>query len=146
MTEERIANLMREFVGTMGTEDVEKTLSYFADDATWVTPNGTFRGKEELRHCLTQMAQSMQDMAVTESGNGIIVQGNKAFFEHVIAGTMEGKRGEVLAICAYEFSGEKIQEIRSTWDRLTMADQVAKGLIPRWLVGLIVKKAEKGFR
>jgi ketosteroid isomerase-like protein len=146
MTEERIANLMREFVGTMGTEDVDKALSYFTDDATWVTPNGTFRGQAELRHCLTQMAQSMQDMTVTESGNGIIVQGNKAFFEHVIAGTMEGKRGEVLAMCAYEFSGEKIQAVRTAWDRLTMADQMAKGLIPRWMVGMIVKKVEKAFR
>lgn len=146
MTEERIANLMREFVGMMAKGDVEKALSYFADDATWVTPNGTFRGKEELRHCLTQMAQSMQDMAVTESGNGILVQGNKAFFEHVIAGTMEGMRGEVLAMCAYEFSDEKIQLTRTVYDRLSMAQQVAKGLIPRWLVGMIVKKAEKAFR
>jgi len=146
MTEERIADLMREFIGTMAKGDVEKTLSCFTDDATWVTPNGTFRGKEELRHCLTQMTQSMQDMAVTETGNGIIVQGNKAFFEHIIAGTMEGKRGEVLAMCAYEFSGEKIQLTRTVYDRLSMAQQVAKGLIPRWLVGMIVNKVESAFR
>ena len=145
MAEEKIAGIMREFVGTMAKGDVEKTLSFFTDDATWVCPQGTFKGKEELRRYLTWMAESMRDAPVTESGLGIMVQGNRAFFEHVIGGTMEGMRAEVLAFCAYEFTDDgKIQTVRSAYDRLSMAQQVAKGWFPKWLVGLIVKQAEKG--
>lgn len=147
MAEERIASTMREFVGAMAKGDVEKTLSFVADDGTWTSPVGTFTGKEGLRRVMTWMANSMQDMTVTESGNGIMVQGNRAFFEHVIGGTMEGMRAEVLAFCAYEFNDDgKIQTVRTTYDRLSMAQQAAKGWFPRWLVGLIVKQAEKGLR
>ena len=143
MADEKIASIMREFVKTLGKEDIEKTLSYFTEDGVWINPNGTFKGKEELRRYLTVMSESMQDVTVTECGNGIIVQGNKAFFEHVIAGTMKGERAEVLAMCAYEFSGDKIKESRTTYDRLSMAQQAATGL-GKWMVNLIVKQAEKG--
>ena len=145
MADEKIASIMREFVKTLGKEDIEKTLSYFTEDGVWINPNGTFKGKEELRRYLTVMSESMQDVTVTECGNGIIVQGNKAFFEHVIAGTMKGERAEVLAMCAYEFSGDKIKESRTTYDRLLMAEQAATGL-GKWMVNLIVKQAEKGLR
>ncbi len=145
MPEEKIPAIMREFVKTMEDGDVEKTLAYFTEDGVWVTPNGTARGKDELRRYLAGMYDQMKDMKVKECGNGIIVQGNKAFFEHVIAGTMQGKRAEGLAMCAYEFEGDKIKETRTTWDRLSMAQQVVSGL-PKMMVNMIVKQAEKGLR
>ena len=144
MDEEKIASIMREFIKSFEAADVEKSLSYFAEDAAWVAPEGTFKGKEELRRYLTNEAQSIRDMTVTETGNKIIVQGNKAFYEHVIAGTIEGKRSEGLAMCAYEFTNDKIQEIRTVYDRLSMAKQVAKGWLAKRLVNSIVKQTEKG--
>ena len=141
MTNEEIANIMRDCVKTMEKGDVEKTLSFFTEDAVWVTPNGTFKGKDELRRCLS--AESMQNMTVTETGNGIIVQGNKAFFEHVIASTVQGQRAEGLTMCAYEFSDGKIKEVRTVFDRLSLAQQAAKGWLPKMLVNFIVKQAEK---
>jgi len=143
MAEEKIAGIMRDFVKAMGKGDVEKMLSFLTEDAVWANPNGTFKGKEELRRYLTAMSESMKDITVTECGNGIIVQGNKAFFEHVIGGTIEGRRAEALAICAYEFSGDKIKEVRTTYDRLLMAQQAATGL-GKWMVNMIVKQSEKG--
>lgn len=143
MSDEKIASIMRDFVKTLGERDVEKTLSFLTDDAVWVNPDGTFKGKEELKRYLTVFSESMRDVTVTETGNGIIVQGNKAFFEHVVAGTVEGKRAEALAMCAYEFSDDKIQQVRTVYDRLLMAKQAAGGL-GKWLVNLIVKQAEKG--
>ena len=143
MADEKIPGIMRDFVKAMEKGDVEKQLSLLTEDAVWANPNGTFKGKEELRRYLTVMSESMQDVTVTECGNGIIVQGNKAFFEHVIGGTMKGRRAEVLAMCAYEFSGDKIKEVRTTYDRLSMAQQAATGL-GKWMVNLIVKQAEKG--
>lgn len=146
MAEEKIQSVMRDFAGAMASGDVERALSFWADDGTWVCPQGTFKGKEELRRYLTWMLQSMQDVTVAESGLGIMAQGNKAFFEHVIGGTMQGMRAEVLAFCAYEFSGEKIQQVRTAFDRLSLAEQAAKGWFARWLVGLIVKQGQKGLR
>ncbi len=85
----------------------------------------------------------MQDMTATETGNGIIVEGNKAFFEHIIAATVQGRRAEVLAMCAYEFSDGKIKEVRAAFDRLSLAQQAAKGWLPKMLVNFIVKQMEK---
>jgi len=143
MSNEEIANIMRDFAQTMAKGDVEKTLSFFTEDAVWVCPNGTFKGKDELRRYFSAGAESMQDMTVAETGNGIIVEGNKAFFEHVIAATVQGRRAEVLAMCAYEFSDGKIKEVRSAFDRLSLAQQTVKGWLPKMLVNFIVKQAEK---
>ncbi len=143
MTNEEIANIMRDFVQAMAKGDVEKTLSFFTEDGVFVTPNGTFKGKDELRRHLSAEAESMQDRTATETGNGIIVEGNKAFFEHVLGATVQGKRAEFLAMCAYEFSNGKIKEVRATYDRLLIAQQAVKGWLPKMLVNFIVKQAEK---
>jgi uncharacterized protein (TIGR02246 family) len=144
MNDEKIASIMRDLIKSLESGDVEKTLSLFAEDGVMVNPDGTFKGKEELRRYLTNSAQSMRDVTVTETGNKIIVQGNKAFYEHFISATIEGKRAEGLAMCAYEFTNDKIQEVRTVYDRLLMAKQAAKGWFAGTLVNLIVKQAEKG--
>jgi len=144
MNDEKIAGIMRDFIKSLEAGDVEKTLSFFTEDGVMVNPNGTFKGKEELRRHLTNSFQKMRDMTVTETGNKILVHGNKAFYEHVVAATIEGKRGEGLAMCAYEFTNDKIQEVRTVYDRLLMAKQAAQGWFARTLVNMIVKQAEKG--
>ena len=143
MTNEEIAKTMRDFVQAMAKGDVEKTLSFFTEDAVWVETNGTFKGKDELRSYLSAQAKSMEDKTVTETGNGIIVEGNKAFFEHVLGATVQGRRAEFLAMCAYEFSNGKIKEVRTTYDRLLIAQQAVKGWLPKMLVNFIVKQSEK---
>jgi ketosteroid isomerase-like protein len=144
MADEKIVSIMRDCFRAMEKGDVEKGLSFWAEDGVWVTPQGTFKGKEELRRYLKWMSESMQDVKITETGNGIIVQGGKAFVEHNIAGTRQGVRGEVLAICAWEFGNEKIKRMSTVMDRLSQAKQMAKGPLAKWLVNSIVKRADKG--
>ena len=98
------------------------------------------KGKDEMRRLLS--SESMQNIAVHESGNGIMVQGNKAFFEHVLETTYKGKKAKWLAICAYEFKDDKIQHMRTAFDRLSLAQQITSGL-PRMVVNRVVKQAEK---
>ena len=146
MPEEKIAEIMRDYVKAMAEGDVEKSLSFCTEDIVDISPYGIFKGKEEVRRSSEALSQQIKDMKVTESGNGIIVEGDKAFFEHVLSGTYQGKRCEFLAMCAYEFSGDKIKEVRSTFDRLLMAQQVVKGWPAKPLVNFIVKQTEKGMR
>ena len=146
MPEEKIPSIMREYVKTMSDGDVEKSLAYFTEDAVWVSPFGTAKGKDELRRFTAWMYDQMKDIEVKECGNGIIAQGNKAFFEHELSSTMEGKRVTGLAFCAYEFEGDKIKNVRTTYDRLSMAQQAVKGWLPKMMVNMMVKQAEKGLR
>ena len=143
MTNEEIANIMRDLVQAMAKGDIEKQLFLVTEDSVFVSPNGTFKGKDELRRYLSSRAESMQDGTVTETGNGIIVEGNKAFFEHVIASTVQGRRAEVLVMCAYEFNDGEIKEVRAVFDRLSIAQQTVKDWLPKMLVNFIVKQAEK---
>jgi len=146
MSDEKIAGIMRDCVQAIVKGDVEKVLSLFAEDGVWTTPDGTFKGRDELRRYLTWFIRSVRDMTVKESGIRVMVQGNTGVYEHVLGGTMQGARYEGLAICVYEFKNEKIQEVRTVYDRLLLAKQVAKGWLAKWLVNMIVKQAEKGLR
>src|SRR4030042_4527434 len=100
MPEPKMAGIMREFVKAMAAGDAEKTISYLTDDAVSVTPYGAYKGKEAIKQNVLAMSRNMKDMIATETANGIIVQGDKAFFEHILSGTFQGKKFEMLAMCA----------------------------------------------
>jgi len=146
MAEENLAGIMREYVKTMADGDVEKSLTYFTDDAVVTNPYGVYQGKEAIKSSLAAMARNMSDMKVTETGNGIIVQGEKSFFEHIISGVMEGKKFEFLAMCAYEFEGDKIKNVRTVYDRLSTAQQVVTGWLARPMINMVVKQSEKAMQ
>ncbi len=144
MADENLADIMKAYVKTFEDGDVEKALSFFTEDGAITCPEGTFAGKDNLRRYLEYCAGKMKNIAVKPSGNQIITGEGKAFFEHIIEATIDGKRGSVLAMCAYEFADDKIKSLRTTYDRLTVARQAAQGWIAGTLVNMIVKEAEKG--
>jgi len=144
MAEEKVESIMRDCVKAIEQGDVEKALGLLTDDVTYSIPQGSFKGKEEVKRLLTWMTQTMSGVKVTESGNGIIAAENKAFYEHDIEGTVEGQRVKYLAMCAYEFKDGKIQHLRTVFDRLTMAQQAATGWFARMAVNGIVKQMGKG--
>jgi ketosteroid isomerase-like protein len=140
MTEAEMVNVLHDFAKSIEKSDIEKALSYLTDDAVWTTPNGTSKGKDELKRLLS--SESMRGVATTETGNGIMVQGDKAFFEHILEATYQGRKAKWWAMCAYEFNGNKIQHIRTAFDRLSLAQQVTSGL-PRMIVNQVIKQSEK---
>jgi len=144
MTEEKIENTMHNFIAAIVERDVEKALSFFAEDATYVTPEGTFKGKEELRRYLTWVIQDIPDLTVIDTGIGIIVKGNKAVYEHTLAGTINGVKCRWLSICTYEFRNDKIQRLRSVYDRMSIGKQVAQGWLAKRAVNSFIKRAEEG--
>jgi ketosteroid isomerase-like protein len=139
------ASIMRECAKSLEAGDVEKSMSLFTDDAVYETPYGPYRGKEAIRKLITAMARNMKGMKITESGNGIIVQGDKAFFEHVLSGTYQGKKYEMLGLCAYEFSGDKIKAMRTVFDRLLVSQQVAPWF-GKPMVNIIVSQSNKAVK
>ena len=146
MSEEKLERIIRDYVEALTKRDAEKMLSFCTEDASWIIPEGTFKGKEELKRYLTWLGQTVPDLTVTNSGIGIMVKENKGVYEHVLAGTIEGTRCEVLAICVYEFSDDKIQNVRTVYDRLSFAKQGAKGWMAKRAVNSIIKHMEKGLR
>ena len=139
---EEYESIMHGFVEALGKRDVEKALSFCTEDAIWVTPEGTFKGREELGRYLEWLSQTTS--AIRATGIHAIVQGDRGAYEHVLEGTSEGVKWEVLALCACEFSNDKIQSLRTAYDRLSVAKQVAEGGLARTVVNSIIKRMEEG--
>lgn len=146
MSEKEIESVMRGFKEAIEKSDVEKALSYFAEDAVYAAPEGAFKGKEELKRYLTWSAQNVSNPTIRDTGVGIMVKGDKAVYEHSIGGIIEGNKYETLAICVYEFSNGKIHGIRSVYDRLSVGKQVATGWFEKRIVNTMVERAERGLR
>ncbi len=150
MSEKKIESIVRDFGEAFVERDVERMLSFFAEDAVWVSPVGTFRGKEELRRVLTWDTQISPTVRSRRSGIGIMVKENKAVAEDISEGEYEGKKYEVPAVTVFEFSDDKIQHIRLFYDKLSIIKQVTMqykgvtGWFAKRIVNSIVKRAEKG--
>jgi hypothetical protein len=52
----------------------------------------------------------------------------------------------MLAMCAYEFSGDKIKGMRSVYDRLLTARQTVKGWPATPIVNMVVRQSEKAVK
>ena len=50
------------------------------------------------------------------------------------------------AVCIYEFKDGKMANVREFSDRLTQAQQAAKGMFARWAVNAVVNGTQKGLR
>ncbi len=138
------AELMRDFVSSIESNDFDKASALCTDDLTWETSMGTFEGKEGLKRYFDWIADTVEDYKVTETGAGIIEQGDKALFEHEMSGVMQGEKVSFLAMCVYEFSGEKISKLRTVFDRLAIAEQASSQWLPKKIVNTVVNQLQKG--
>ncbi|MCL6578575.1 MAG: nuclear transport factor 2 family protein [Candidatus Bathyarchaeota archaeon] len=152
MSEEKIKSIVNGFGEAFVKRDVEKMLSFFAEDAVWVSPVGTFKGKEELRRVLTWDTQICPIVKAKRSGIELMVKENKAVTEGISEGLVEGKKYEILTVTVFEFNGDKIQQIRLFYDKLSIIKQVTMqykgvtGWFAKRLVNYIVGRGEKGLR
>jgi ketosteroid isomerase-like protein len=150
MSEEEIAGIASDFAEAFVNRDVEKMLSFFAEDAAWVSPVGTFKGKDGLRRVLTWDTQISPTVKARRSGIGLMVKGNKAVDESISECEYEGKKVEVPGITVFEFNDGKIQHIRLFYDKLSIIKQVTMqytgvtGWFAKKIVNYIVRKAEEG--
>ena len=127
MTDEKIHGILRDFMKALVTRDVDKVLSFFAENGDWTNTAGVFKGKDELRRYLNWASGISENMTATEYGNGVTIQGDKAFIEQMITFTLMGKKVEYVEIVAWEFDNDKIKHIRTVSDRLLIARQAARG-------------------
>jgi len=147
MSEEKIESVIRGWRAALEKADVEKALTFVAEDAVWINNEGTFKGKEEWKRYLTWMARVNRDLKFKDAGIGIMAKGNKAVSQFIMeAKTSDGMKFEVPGICIYEFKNEKIQQHWSVSDRLSAAKQAAKGTFAKRVVSAVVNSCEKGLR
>ncbi len=144
MSDEKYASMILELAGAFETGDLDKILSLFTDDITIVNPFGAFEGKAEAERFLSWNLKNVKIEKISEEGIGILVVGDKAFYDHKVVCQLDGTPVEFLVMSSYEFSNGKFKLWRQVYDRLAIAEQTAKGFLPQKTVGAIVREARKG--
>lgn len=146
MSDQNVENVVRDFVGALFKPDLDKVLSMCAEDVEWVTPQGTFQRKDGVKRYWTWVTATNSDLTYSDSGIRVMVQGDKAVYEHVIGGKFKGMKWQIPVMCAYEFKDGKVQHLRTVYDRLALAKQAAKGCFAKRIVNSVVKQTEQGLR
>jgi len=143
MSEGEIRRVIGSFQEAVSNSDVEKIISLFADDATFVRPEGTFKGKEEIKRSFTWLLQNYSKFALRETD--LIVTGNKAALEFAAEGTTtEGVAHRLPGVLAFQFTNGKIWQVHDYYDRLLLAQQLAKGWLAKRIVSSFVSRMEEG--
>jgi ketosteroid isomerase-like protein len=126
-------------------KDLTSLLSFFADDASYIRSEGTFRGKEEIKRYYTWVYSSYSEVTLAEKG--IIVEGDTAVLEWALEGTSirgGGKKAQFQGLDLFEFKSGKIQEVHIYQDRLLIAKQLASGWFEKTIINAVVNRMEKG--
>ncbi len=144
MSEEKIENAIRDYVDALEKNEVDRAVSFFADDAVWHAPEGEFKGKEEIKRYATWLLRA--DVKVMDTGIGLVVKENKAVYEHIWESTYEGNHIREPSVCVYEFSDGKCVYHRGISDRISGARQGATGFIETRIVNTVIDRLEKGLR
>lgn len=83
-----IKDLVEEFDRAMEKRDVQAALEFFADDAKWTVPPGTFSGKDSIRRVMEW--EMRLPMTYRQTGIGVLAAGNVAVREAVVEEAWEG--------------------------------------------------------
>ena len=143
MTDQQMKDAIHGFMKSWTSGDIKKALIYFAPDAVWISPNGTFKGMEQIEKNLNWTKNLVKNFQINETGLGIITKDDKAVIEHDISGNVNDKPVVMPSMCVYEFKNDKVANIRTYFDRLSEAQQVATGLA-KTAVNAVVGGVQKG--
>jgi ketosteroid isomerase-like protein len=142
-TEEKNLSIAREFLKALESKHAEQMLSCFANDAVWISPEGTFSSHAQIQSYMEWQFNQADDIKIRESGNGIVVEGNKAFIEHTISYRRSNERIDYTVLCSLEMKENKIVRIRTVYDRLSLENKLVRDRITKWAVNRTLKQAEK---
>ncbi len=130
--------MMMDYVAAMNAHDLEKTLTFFTDDAVYdCMPMGKLsKGKKEIKDFLSDTFTSFPDFKL-EVKSGFNA-GDQGASEWVMSGTFAqstipgmpatGKKFSVRGASIIEFSGGKVSRHTNYWNLAAFLQQV--GLMP----------------
>ena len=144
-TKEQILQVAKDFDDVIETRDIERILSFFAEDCSIELFNLTLHGHEGARKWLEWMFQHLTE--ITFDPIVIMVDGNVFFEEFIVQGklrdgrTVQSKQAEVLV-----YENLLVKSLRLYFDRLDFADSVASGWLNRKIIQKLIKESIKGLQ
>ena len=135
-------NVFNDFIDSLTNKDIKKALFVFDKSAKWITPEGEFYGHEEIGHYLKWFGNNIRTIGVADTG--LISEGNNFACEMVLEGSNDGEDWQVTAISMCEITNDRIKSLKTVYDRLSVARQVARDGLAGLAVSKIIERMEEG--
>jgi len=133
-----------DFHAALNNRDIDKAMSMFADDASWIVmPGATMYNKQEIRKYLEKTMKNYPKFVVRDI-HPPVVSGDMLTHEYIHEVRLQdGREGQIPAVVVMELRNGKIAQIRYYIDKLEAARQMAKGIIEKRAVAGITKQVDE---
>lgn len=133
-----------DFHAALNNRDIDKAMSMFADDASWIVmPGATMYNKQEIRKYLEKAMKNFPKFVVKDI-HPPVVSGDMLTHEYIHHNNRWNlSLTAILQSNFVELSNGKINQIRFYIDKLEAAKQMAKGVINKRAVTGIVKQVDQ---
>ena len=144
MSIETNRKIASDFHAALNNRDVDKAMSMFADDASWIVmPGATMYNKQEIRNYLEKAMKNFPKFVVKDI-HPPVVSGDMLTHEYIHeVRTRDGQEGQVPAVVVMELKNGKITQIRYYIDKLEAARQMATGFVTKRVVSSVVKQVDE---
>jgi ketosteroid isomerase-like protein len=138
---EENARIASELHAAMNNRDVDKAMSLFADDASYVVmPGGTCYTKVDIRKYF-EKTMKIYEKFILRDIHPPVVSGSMLTHEYTIEAKLRnGPEGFIPAVVVIELSNGKISQVRSYIDKLEAAKQMASGVVAKRAVAAVAKQ------
>ena len=143
MSIETNRKIASDFHAALNNRDVDKAMSMFADDASWIVmPGATMYNKQEIRNYLEKAMKNFPKFVVKDI-HPPVVSGDMLTHEYIHeVRTRDGQEGQIPAVVVMELKSGKITQIRYYIDKLEAARQMATGFVTKRVVSSVVKQVD----
>jgi uncharacterized protein (TIGR02246 family) len=143
MSIEENRRILSELHAALNGRDLDKALSLFTDDASWIVmPGGTCYSKADIRKYLEKIMKTYEKFSLREI-HPPVVSGEMATHEFMFDVKMKGRpEASVPSVVVAEFRGGQITQIRNYIDKLEAAKQMASGTVAKRAVASVAKRVE----
>jgi ketosteroid isomerase-like protein len=143
MSMEDNARILSDLHAAMNNRDVDKAISFFADDSSLIVmPGGTCYSKDEIRKYFEKLMKAYEKFNLRDI-HPPVVSGEMATHEYMIDVKLKGgPEGTAPAVVVAEFRNGRITQLRMYVDKLEAAKQLAKGTLAKRTVATVAKRVE----
>lgn len=143
MSVEENRKIAWDFHAALNNRDLDKAMSLFADDASWIVmPGATVYTKQDIRKYFEKIMKTYPKFIVRDI-HPPVVSGEMLTHEYIHEVRLQdGREGQIPAIVVMELRNGKITQVRHYIDKLEAAKQMAKGAVTKRAVASIVKQVE----
>jgi len=143
MSVEENRRILADLHAALNSRDLDKALSLFADDASWIVmPGGTCYSKADIRKYLEKTMKTYEKFNLKEI-HPPVVSGEMATHEFMFEVKMKNRpEASVPSVVVAEFRDGRITQIRNYIDKLEAAKQLATGTVAKRAVASVAKRVE----